>query len=303
MKTYNDKLKYRGSADSSDFKLTFFYKLCNKACIKPEIFPTAFSTMLLDDALDYFYDSIKNQGLSFESMCSMFKSHFETDEHKQAMTTKRNLLSLKIITLNKNINIRINQFILDFEDGQQEVFCINNLEKNISDDLILQNDLEAINDCAEISDDELNEQISSFDKTNIFVTSYGQVNGHKVVSKLNDQSTYLLITKSDEHFSKTGPFTYKTKNRYTSDKFYGIMIDKGASSWSTAGYGQYLAYKAFNNNVKIDTSKSGAVTVQFGIRSTSSVGSVTIQSSIGTIVFHIVEADTPFLLCLKDMDR
>ena len=40
----------------------------------------------------------------------------------------------------------------------------------------------------------------------------------------------------------------------------------------------------------IDTTKAGAVNVQFGIGSTASIGSI------------IVEADTPFLFCLKDMD-
>jgi hypothetical protein len=50
-------------------------------------------------------------------------------------------------------------------------------------------------------------------------------------------------------------------------------------------------------------SAAGALNVQFGIGSTSSLGSIKVQSPVGEITFHIVKADTPFLLCLKDMDR
>ena len=97
-------------------------------------------------------------------------------------------------------------------------------------------------------------------------------------------------------------FTYVTTDRYTSKMFYGIMIDTGASTRSTAGYGQYLAYKNHVGDVSIDRAKANAVEVKFGIGSTSSVGSVMIKTPIGSIEFHVVKADTPFLLCLADMD-
>jgi hypothetical protein len=41
------------------------------------------------------------------------------------------------------------------------------------------------------------------------------------------------------------------------------MIDTGASNWSTAGYGQYIAYKTtLNKNAQIDESKAGEINVQ-----------------------------------------
>jgi hypothetical protein len=42
--------------------------------------------------------------------------------------------------------------------------------------------------------------------------------------------------------------------------------------------------------------------IHFGIRSASSIGSVTIKTPIGKIEFHVLETDTPFLLCIDDMD-
>lgn len=43
--------------------------------------------------------------------------------------------------------------------------------------------------------------------------------------------------------------------------------------------------------------------IQFGIGAISSIGSVTISTPVGIVEFHVVKADTPFLLCLADMDR
>ena len=48
-------------------------------------------------------------------------------------------------------------------------------------------------------------------------------------------------------------FAYITTKRYTPKEFYGVIINIGTSKKSTAGYGQYLAYKATNNNADINT--------------------------------------------------
>ena len=79
------------------------------------------------------------------------------------------------------------------------------------------------------------------------------------------------------------------------------MIDTGASKRSTVGYDQYLAFNSIQTT-PIITNK-GMEQIQFGIGSTSSIGSILVTTPIGTAEFHIVEADIPFLLCLADMDR
>src|SRR6266700_6246564 len=126
---------------------------------------------------------------------------------------------------------------------------------------------------------------------------------------LADHSFIHLIAPKN-HFANTpitdhklDPFTYITIECYTPKEFYSVMIDIGASKKSTAGYGQYLVYKAINDNVDIDITQTGAVNVQFGIGSTASIGSVAVKTPIGLVDFHVVKADTPFLLCLVDMDR
>ena len=44
-------------------------------------------------------------------------------------------------------------------------------------------------------------------------------------------------------------FVYITTERYIPKEFYGVMIDISTLKKSTAGYGQYFAYKATNNNI------------------------------------------------------
>jgi hypothetical protein len=100
----------------------------------------------------------------------------------------------------------------------------------------------------------------------------------------------------------TDPFTYITTDRYTSEMFYGIMIDSRASVRSTADYEQYLAFIK-NTSIDLNRTKTDAVNVQFGIESTPSVESLTIDTPFGLVKFHVIKADTPFLLSLADMDR
>ena len=45
------------------------------------------------------------------------------------------------------------------------------------------------------------------------------------------------------------------------------------------------------------------MTIQFGIGVSTSIKTIDVNSPVGKIQFHIVKADTPFLLCLADMDK
>jgi hypothetical protein len=438
---YESKMKYCGSIDSFDHKLTIFHDLCGKADIPRDTYAKAFSTMLHEDALDYFYDNVNDKGFSFEIMCDMIKSHFETEEHKQGMMTKWNTTTLKAImaknedksteeclelvikelrsiqrglapelrteqnlrdklinacndvescvyaclkpaptlegvcsdlhssiiaykriqdtktsqtfytdrkyrqnprhysnqrdqrqrpyyraknqrpkscfvcqkegcwstkhtpeererstrNLRQRLRVddRIKQYIVDYEGEEDQ-----RNEDTSSDELDLYKDLEAlILEADSLHDD------PDLD-CNQFVTTFGAIDGRDVLSNLADQSTYHMLTKDINTHGNDDPFAYTTgiRDRYTQKEFYGIMIDTGASNWSTAGYGQYLAYKK-HEDIELDESKAGAIKVQFGIGSTSSVGVITINTPVGYITFHIVNADTPFLLCLRDMDR
>ena len=80
------------------------------------------------------------------------------------------------------------------------------------------------------------------------------------------------------------------------------MIDTGAAGKSTAGHNQYTTYERLFGKTFINTGQEGAVTATFGISLTTSIGSITIPIPIGKCKFHIVKANTSFLLSLAKID-
>ena len=143
-----------------------------------------------------------------------------------------------------------------------------------------------------------------------FCTTVGQVEKQEAVSMANLLANKVfthsfLSTDLEPNSADNDPFTYTTTSisRYNSTQFVGIMVDTGASTRSTAGYGQFLAFQQLDPTAQIDTATQGMVEVQFGIGSSSSLGSYVVATPVGKVEFHIVKADTPFLLSLADMDR
>ena len=103
---------------------------------------------------------------------------------------------------------------------------------------------------------------------------------------------------------KQDPFTYITIERYTLKEFYSVIINTSTFKKFTAGYRQYLIYKTTtNDNMDINIMQTGAINVQFSIGSTISIGSIAVKTLIALVDFHIIKADTPFLLCLIDINR
>ena len=91
-------------------------------------------------------------------------------------------------------------------------------------------------------------------------------------------------------------------SQYILITFIGIIIDTGASSQSTVGYSQFCALQKLNVSTELDILTKDKVNMQFRIRSTSFIGSTWVMTLISKAEFHIVEVNTPFLLCLADID-
>ena len=53
----------------------------------------------------------------------------------------------------------------------------------------------------------------------------------------------------------------------------------------------------------INTTQTRAINIQFSIGLTILIKLVAVKTLISLVNFHIVKADTPFLLCLIDIDR
>lgn len=156
----------------------------------------------------------------------------------------------------------------------------------------------------------MNIEDAPYDPCEGYMTEIGEVNGAQIVSILNDHSTYHLFTR-DTQFKlpessrlvevETATFTFE--DRYSSAEFQGIMPDTGAAGISSAGEPQVQALRKRDPSIQIDTSTAGVNSIRFGKGTAIVKGVVQVPTPLGTITFHVVPANTPFLLCLKDMDN
>ncbi|KAF1934529.1 hypothetical protein EJ02DRAFT_471813, partial [Clathrospora elynae] len=132
-------------------------------------------------------------------------------------------------------------------------------------------------------------------------------NQRLAVKYLMDQAFLHHVTGEDvyRYTEPTTPATqFLIQDRYSRITYQGILPDTGASNVSTAGKEQFLALQAEDPTVTLDTSTSGNASVQFGKGSiTTSIGTAHVSTEVGKIKFEVLDAPTPFLLCLRDMDR
>jgi hypothetical protein len=91
-------------------------------------------------------------------------------------------------------------------------------------------------------------------------------------------------------------------NRYFLYEFQGIMPDSGAAGISLAGEPQVQALQKKDPTIQLDTAAAGSNTIRFGKGTATVKGVVRVPILLGTITFYVVFTNTPFLLCLQDMD-
>jgi hypothetical protein len=174
------------------------------------------------------------------------------------------------------------------------------------DDIINEAFQSIVIDSNDNEDDDNDETFDDIEESENVMTSLGQIssaNAEQFMSTLNDEAFIHSISHfpSPAREIKAEVLTTSESKRYGPHRFFGIMIDTGASTKSTVGYDQYLAFNSIQTTSIITNKEKEKI--KFGIGATSSIGSILVTSPIGTAEFHIVEADTPFLLCLADMDR
>ncbi|KAI0998572.1 hypothetical protein K3495_g9620 [Podosphaera aphanis] len=207
---------------------------------------------------------------------------------------------------------KIHQYVIECE-GINDTF--DDDEYDLYDSLILNLDLGNDGNDKKFSDAQ-------------YFTRYGEISGYDTVAKLNDQSVQHAIALIDSSYdsrsihgetmvipfkdflpikspsllsSENSPFSFTQSTRYLDSTFHGIIIDTGAAKVSTAGYNQFLALCKIQN-LHLNKSQAGQARICFGIGTAISLGSTIIETKIGKITFHVVPSDTPFLLCLQDMD-
>jgi hypothetical protein len=139
-----------------------------------------------------------------------------------------------------------------------------------------------------------------------YMTSYGTVDGSSTVALLNEQAALHGFTKWDvfnqEPLERADQFYFR--DRYSSETFQGILPDTGAAGVSTAGENQVIALQRVDSSVTLNTSTAGGHRIRFGDNpEVVSIGTVAVCTPFGTVDFQVLPTNTPFLFCLRDMDK
>ena len=138
-----------------------------------------------------------------------------------------------------------------------------------------------------------------------FLTELGDINRAKTITILSNQAVFHAVTKKDVFKAAerhdTAAFTFN--NRYSAETFQGILSDTGAAGVSTAGEQQFNVLQRLDSSVQLDNSTTGQQRIRFGKGEAISLGTTQVSTPISTITFYVVLTNTPFLLCLQDMDK
>ena len=164
------------------------------------------------------------------------------------------------------------------------------------------------NDRANSVNDELdtyfNNQEHHADQFN--TSACGVVDGKALAARLSEAAVAHAITLVDLYSpAKEAAHLFTLDHRYGANRFQGIMPDTGAAGVSTAGEMQVEALQNVQNvqNVAIDKTTAGKHRIRFGDNpECASLGDVEVQTPFGLVKFAVMPTNTPFLLCLADMD-
>jgi hypothetical protein len=220
------------------------------------------------------------------------------------------------------MNKRIDQYIAEYEELDSD----ENDDQNLKDELIKEMKALMIEFSSSFSSLEKNSNAETFiitfesmkNSEMIIVNLTNRSLSHYLIdfhTSMNDQiidhlqiclkkGFSIIIVHTDMKNTNSDSFAYvMISDRYIFEKFYEIMIDSNASTKSTAEYEQYLAFNKINLTIDLNLFRAETVNVQFEIELVSSIESLTIDISFEIMNFHVIKADTSFLLSLADMNR
>jgi hypothetical protein len=80
------------------------------------------------------------------------------------------------------------------------------------------------------------------------------------------------------------------------------MPDSGAAGISSAGEPQVQVLQKKDPTIQLDTAAAGSNTIRFGKGTVTVKGVIRVLILLSTITFYVVLINTPFLLCLQDID-
>ena len=142
-----------------------------------------------------------------------------------------------------------------------------------------------------------------------FITSLGVLDASEssAATKILANGAFRHRLISSNETSSIAPTSYvfnaSIDSRYDSSEFKKLLIDSKTATRSTRDMSQLKALQKLDSTIKFDTSTAGSANFIFDMGSTGSIESINLNTSIELIIFHIVQINIPFFLCLADLDR
>jgi hypothetical protein len=188
----------------------------------------------------------------------------------------------------------LKQYIADFED--------------ITDDSNDENAAQYFDDLSSISSVIDDTKRIEFESNELFLTSFDSINNAEfvVITSLLANKTFehRLIAKDEITIFEIVSYIYTSiiESRYDDREFKNILVNCDAARRSTAEMRQFKALQRLNDSIQLNKSIVGSK-IQFDIDSISIMSTTELSTSLEQLIFHIVEVNTSFLLCLVDLNR
>jgi hypothetical protein len=188
----------------------------------------------------------------------------------------------------------LKQYIADFED--------------IIDDSDDEDAIQYFDDLSSISSMIDDAKLIEFESNELFLTSLDELRNIEFItsSLANKAFEHRLISKDTTNalINESFDFTFISiiESRYDDREFKNILMNCDAARRSTTEIEQFTVLQRLNDSIQLDKSIVGSK-IQFDIDSISIMSTTELNISLELMIFHIVEINTSFLLCLVDLNR
>uniref|UniRef100_A0A8H7N3T3 Integrase catalytic domain-containing protein n=1 Tax=Bionectria ochroleuca TaxID=29856 RepID=A0A8H7N3T3_BIOOC len=268
--------------DMLDTKVRIMLNTCKSCNIQPSGFKTVLFQILKGNAQDFWFQHVKEEH-TFREAYLKLKQHFDNAVNKQQYYhdwTQTNIASIRADRENRDLTARqiLQKVFITLARAQKALGGDHEGDNNLKDAIFLEAE-----EGAEESDvlEEFEQWVQDLEgvEDRSETADHGDPDNHnnpdEEDQRASDDERQLEIQGEPQD-----PSHFIIEERYAT-RFQGIMPDTGASSISTVGKPH----------------------VKFGKGLAESLGITELYTPFGPITFYVMNSETPFLMCLHDMDR
>ena len=153
-------------------------------------------------------------------------------------------------------------------------------------------------------------KISSINEINelfyISIDLIYQIESIVIADLINNVFKHRVIFRDDATiFENLTSYTYNAffDIKYGFFEFKNLLINSKATIRSTKNIEQFKTLQNIDNLFKFNSNAAEFANFVFDMNTTTSIDSIDLKISIETIIFHIIQVNTSFLLCLIDFDK